>query len=522
VLDEIDGQNSETARIDSENQRFGQLQAARRLARAAFLGSVPYKATRGIEDVRIRLSVVQPDEPISTYNDALGRLQQRLQFLYTSGQGRYWFDVQPNLTRTVADRSSRISENEIFHHLEERLAKAVRSKGEFAGIHVCPENSADVPDEPAARLVVLSPRYPHKRVDNESVALTQSMQILENRGNSPRRYRNMLVFAAADEDAVQILADETRRYLAWVSIQKDSVALNLDRAQEQQTREAVEKGNRTIDAQLDAAYQWALSPHQEATGPLGWETIFLKGNDLGSTGGIVQRASYRLQSQELLITTWSPIHLHRELDQYLWKDGRPHISVKQLWEYFATYLYLPRLRDKDVLLATIKAGVFTRDFFGYATGVRELEGAEIPEYVGLTFGSTPPGVYYDESSVVVRPEVAAKSMKQAEIEAEVAGQRGAQIETEEIGKGVMVEGEETARAPKRFYGTIRLNPMRLSSEAGTIGQEVVQHLQALLGADVQITLDIEADVPDGIPDQIVRIVSENARTLKFESFGVEE
>ena len=64
--------------------------------------------------------------------------------------------------------------------------------------------------------------------------------------------------------------------------------------------------------------------------------------------------------------------------------------------------------------------------------------------------------------------------------------------------------------------------MRLSSEAGTIGQEVIQHLQALLGADVRITLDIEADVPEGVPDRIVRIVAENARTLKFESFGFEE
>lgn len=123
---------------------------------------------------------------------------------------------------------------------------------------------------------------------------------------------------------------------------------------------------------------------------------------------------------------------------------------------------------------------------------------------------------------MVRPEVAAKSIKKAEMEAEVAGQEGTQIETGEIGKGVKVKGEVTVSAPKRFYGTIRLNPMRLSSEAGTIGQEVVQHLQALLGADVQITLDIEADVPDGVPDQVVRIVSENAKTLKFDNFGFEE
>ena len=39
---------------------------------------------------------------------------------------------------------------------------------------------------------------------------------------------------------------------------------------------------------------------------------------------------------------------------------------------------------------------------------------------------------------------------------------------------------------------------------------------------VEITLDIRVDVPDGIPDQVVRIVSENAKTLKFDNFGFEE
>ena len=113
-------------------------------------------------------------------------------------------------------------------------------------------------------------------------------------------------------------------------------------------------------------------------------------------------------------------------------------------------------------------------------------------------------------------------MKKTEMEAEVTGQESTQVETEVIGTGVKVKGEVTVSAPKRFYGTVHLNPMRLSSEAGTIGQEVVQHLQAILGADVKITIDIEADIPDGVPDQVVRIVSENARTLKFESFGFEE
>lgn len=48
------------------------------------------------------------------------------------------------------------------------------------------------------------------------------------------------------------------------------------------------------------------------------------------------------------------------------------------------------------------------------------------------------------------------------------------------------------------------------------------HLSGLVGADVRVTLEIEANVPNGVPDDIVRIVTQNARDLKFESQGFED
>ena len=38
---------------------------------------------------------------------------------------------------------------------------------------------------------------------------------------------------------------------------------------------------------------------------------------------------------------------------------------------------------------------------------------------------------------------------------------------------------------------------------------------------MKLTLEIEAEIPDGTPDQVVRIVTENSRTLKFEDSGFE-
>ena len=67
----------------------------------------------------------------------------------------------------------------------------------------------------------------------------------------------------------------------------------------------------------------------------------------------------------------------------------------------------------------------------------------------------------------------------------------------------------------------RCNACRLS-DASRIAEEVITHLSGLVGAQVTVTLDIEAIVSDGVPDNVVRIVTENGRALKFQSQGFEE
>jgi hypothetical protein len=51
---------------------------------------------------------------------------------------------------------------------------------------------------------------------------------------------------------------------------------------------------------------------------------------------------------------------------------------------------------------------------------------------------------------------------------------------------------------------------------------VISHLAGLVGADVKVTLDIDATIPNGAREQVVRTVTENCRTLKFTTHGFEE
>lgn len=50
----------------------------------------------------------------------------------------------------------------------------------------------------------------------------------------------------------------------------------------------------------------------------------------------------------------------------------------------------------------------------------------------------------------------------------------------------------------------------------------ISHLGGLVGATVTVTLEVEAKIPGGASDHVVRTVTENSRTLKFTSQGFEE
>jgi hypothetical protein len=75
---------------------------------------------------------------------------------------------------------------------------------------------------------------------------------------------------------------------------------------------------------------------------------------------------------------------------------------------------------------------------------------------------------------------------------------------------------------RRFHGTVGLDATRAGRDAGRVAEEVLQHVAGLVGADVSVTLEIHAELPNGAPDQVVRTVTENCRTLKFKNFGFEE
>jgi hypothetical protein len=68
---------------------------------------------------------------------------------------------------------------------------------------------------------------------------------------------------------------------------------------------------------------------------------------------------------------------------------------------------------------------------------------------------------------------------------------------------------------------VTLDPTRVGRDAGRIADEVIAHLSGIVGAEVTVTLEIEARIPSGASEQVVRTVTENSRTLRFDTHGFE-
>lgn len=520
---DVDGPNSLPVKIDGENPNLGKHSAARRVARTIYMGSAPTASAthRGLEDRRIKLGCVLPGETPAVFGDGLRRLAASATYLYQDGT-RFWYSTQPTVTKLAEDRAEQLTRDpdRVAGELEVRLKADLRRNGDFPGIHTLPKTGADVPDEHSARLVVLPAEFPYGRGEG-SPAESAARAILESRGSSPRIFRNTLVFLAADTVRLQDLDEALRKYLAWESILAEKDGLNLDPHQVRQAEVQKQAADGTVNARLPETYQWLLVPGQKTPkSPVTWQALRLANGD-----GLAVRAARKLKTEEALLFSIGPSILRREIDKIpLWRGN--HVPVRQLIDDFASYLYLQRLAGPEVLVKAVADGVdlltWREDGFAYADGYDEATG----RYLGLRAGQHI-SVSAESGGLAVKPAAAEKQMdreKQTGGETPDNGNGGKAVPPVQPGGGPIVPPIVTPPEelkPKRFHGTVNIEPVRVGVDASKIAEEVIAHLAGLLNAKVTVTLEIEAAIPDGVPENVVRTVTENSNTLKFTSHGFE-
>jgi hypothetical protein len=321
-----------------------------------------------------------------------------------------------------------------------------------------------------------------------------------------------------DQVRLQDLDEAIRRYLAWKSILDEQEALNLDPHQVKQAETQLASADGVVTARLPEAYQWLLVPVQTSPqAPVQWQALRLSGQE-----ALAVRASKKLRNDELLVTAFAGTSLRRELDRIpLWRGN--HVAIKQMAEDFGRYVYLPRLAEPSVLFSAVRDGLglltWEKDSFAYADAYDE--GAS--RYRGLRCGQMVSVSADGPTGLLVRSEIAAQQRG-----AEVPPLTGLPQTPKKPDDSMRLAGStgaskpQPSAGPKRFHGSVELDPTRVGRDAGRIADEVISHLAGLVGTAVTVTLDIAAEFPSGASDQVVRTVTENSRTLKFKSQGFEQ
>ncbi len=204
-----------------------------------------------------------PGESPAVFGDALRRLAAAATYLYQDGP-RYWYATQPTVTKLAEDRAEQLKRDpdKVAQELDERLRADLRKTGDF----IARPSAAALGRRRARR-----PRRAAGRAARRSIRTARSPAarprrrreaILESRGNTPRLYRNTLVFLAADKARLQDLDEAVRRYLAWESILAEKEALNLDPHQVRQAETQKQAADGAVTARLPETYQWLLVPEQ--------------------------------------------------------------------------------------------------------------------------------------------------------------------------------------------------------------------------------------------------------------------
>jgi len=521
VMDrDIDGDRAETKEIDNKEPRFGAVQAARRVARAVFLSSAPSSVNpkagkRGIERSRILLGCLQPGQNTALYSDALNRLAGQLHYMSSSGDKtqettRFWFDTRANLRREMEERKQRFEDkNEVRARLAEIIKKLVAGATFFDGLHIFTPHS-DVPDDAALRLVVLPPEQYYSK-EEPRFAHEGSLECVRNNGTKPRYRGNRLLFLAPDHGALSRLRDCIRVELAWSSIVEDvaGMRLTLDNLQAEQAKKELKGATEVLPRVARECFKWLLCPSQE--NPTGKPAVeaFLLNTSGAALGPEIQRVCI---DNELVIATWSPIHLRDKLKQLYWKAEKAAVKATEFWEDSLRYLYLPRLKDRGVITQAIIKGAGTRDFFGTAYG--ESGG----KYEGFKFGDS--NVQFDDTLLLIEPD-AAKAYEAANKPGlnnggSTSGTTPPTVLPPGTTSPEVTTGQKGPTKAKSFHGSATVAPAAAKMRLVQIADEVIQALAADANAEVKVRIEIDATFPSGVQEQTKRSVSENIKTLKFE------
>ena len=514
---EVDGEGSLPARMEANpSRRISQARAATRAARAVFLCSAPLvgQPNAGLTGQGLRLACAEPGDQLAIFGEALRELSERATYLYEEA-GRYWFSTQPTLNRLADDRAKALAEHEVDEAIVQVLRDDGASKERFHLVFAAPDDPIAIDEAEALSLMILGPATPHAGKGVAKSAATEAItDVLTRCRASQRRLRNTLLFAAADEAQLGSAREAMRRALAWESIVKDErLQQQLTNAQEADAKDKEKSARLGATTAVRRAWSHILYPVRPETAEVG-KAFELEHLALAAKDGVALPAAVyakaSVKGDGIIKETLGGETLSTWLKQ-LWPEDRPHLAVSEIADWFATYVYLPKLRDRVVLETAIRDACAKLDpAFAFAERFDESSG----RYVGLVWQKAP-AEPMSPSALLVRPEAAMAQLRPAPTSPQPGAPGAGADKPAADGNEPAEPGPSPTPQPRRFYGSVEIDMVRPVKAFDAILNAVVMELQRTNGAKVTLTLEIEATASEGFAEADIGVVRDNARQLKF-------
>jgi len=429
-----------------------------------FMMSFSGRGEREISVKDVKLSVVYPQITSSLIDTVINNLKEKL--FYLSDEGLF-FTNQANLNKIILLREENVNEELIYEKELELLKKYSKNSSKFK-IYIHPKFPKDIHDTDEFKLVILN----KGEVDRE---------FIEKYGETPRVYRNTLIFLCTDENQKSTFYSYLKKIIALKNIEEDT-SLSLNETQKQKVKKDLKSYEEREYEELRKYYRVILLPTRD-----GFKDFNLGLPTYGEKNQLEKEIYEYLRRQSEILEEIAPRTIK---EKYL--GNKDYIEIKKIYD---TLMKTPgeiRIISKEGFIKGIKEGVKNGLFgFGYIEE-NKIECKLINEY---------PDINLSDEEIIIKPTLCEKTKSLSE-----------RLIKEEAQTNYIYQ-EEKLEESKELRESKELGESKESEEETTLKESgsLMKNKYSEIGFKLQ--------VPIGKFSTIVRII--NLLNRKFKTFTVE-
>lgn len=299
---------------------------------------------RGLATVpEIRFSVSEPDLDIGNVETVLEALRGPNGCYYLIMEGNtYRFGISPNLNKLWADRRATVQTQYVIDTVQDEIEKVFKAGSGIERVFF-PDESSQIPDRPALRMLIMAPEYHLQRDD--TLAMIEKMT--REAGSSNRTFKSALLWIVPDAEGH--LSENARQLLAWKMIDDEyrQGSLSLDDLQKRQLLDAIAKAKRDLLESVWRQYHTLIMLDNDND----LRTINFPYLHSSAAENLVGLILNQLRQSDEIVESVSPNFLLRN-----W-IANTEWSTKAVRDAFFASPRFPRLTNPEAIKDTIARGV---------------------------------------------------------------------------------------------------------------------------------------------------------------------